>query len=137
MPLNIRLSPLEILAQVTDAEPSFVVVDETFVRVTAALGNQTPSVRAVIYAGSGAPVNGTVSYEGLISEGPAIDDANISGDALFGLLYTGGTTAASKGVMLTHTNICANAYNVALAIEYTERDIYLHAAPMFHVAKAA
>jgi long-chain acyl-CoA synthetase len=137
MPLNIRLSPLEILAQVTDAEPSFVAVDDTFVRVTAALGHQTPSVRGVIYAGSGSPVDGTVSYEALVSEGPAVDDANINGDALFGLLYTGGTTAASKGVMLTHTNICANAYNVALAIEYTERDIYLHAAPMFHVADSA
>ena len=30
---------------------------------------------------------------------------------LAGLFYTGGTTGASKGVMLTHRNLIANALN--------------------------
>ena len=32
-------------------------------------------------------------------------------DALAGLFYTGGTTGASKGVMLTHRNLVANAFH--------------------------
>lgn len=137
MPLNIRLSPLELLAQVTDGEPVFVVVDDTFARVTANLGRQMASVRAVIHAGDGDAPEGTLSYESLVADGPAVPDANAGGDEIYGLFYTGGTTAAAKGVMLTHTNIVANAYNVALGVHYGPRDIYLHAAPMFHLADSA
>jgi acyl-CoA synthetase (AMP-forming)/AMP-acid ligase II len=137
MPLNIRLSPLELLAQVTDGEPQFVVVDDTFVRVTANLGHQMASVRAVIYAGDGAAPEGTVSYESLVAAGPAIEDRNVAGDEVYGLFYTGGTTAAAKGVMLTHANITVNAYNIALGVAYGPHDVYLHAAPMFHLADSA
>jgi long-chain acyl-CoA synthetase len=137
MPLNIRLSPLEILAQVIDAEPAVIVVDDTFARVTAGLGNQMPSVRAVVHAGDGPPPAGTVSYEALVAGASPVDDARLGGDDVFGLFYTGGTTAAAKGVMLTHGNICANAYNVALELHYSPADVYLHAAPMFHLADSA
>ena len=136
MPLNIRLSPLEVLAQIIDAEPAFIVVDDTFARVTSHLGPQTPSLRSVIHA-SEVSAEGAIAYETLVARGPAIEDANVCGDETYGLFYTGGTTAASKGVMLTHTNITANAYNIALGVAYTARDVYLHAAPMFHLADSA
>jgi len=137
MPLNIRLSPLEILAQVTDAEPSAIVVDDAFARVAANLGNQLASIRAVIHAGDSAPPEGTLSYEALIAGGSPVEDARLGGDETYGLFYTGGTTAASKGVMLTHTNMCANAYNIGIELHYEPSDVYLHAAPMFHLADSA
>jgi long-chain acyl-CoA synthetase len=61
----------------------------------------------------------------------------MSSDDVYGLFYTAGTTAASKGVMLTHTNITSNAYNMALGVAYGPQDVYLHAAPMFHLADGA
>ena len=137
MPLNIRLSPLEILAQVIDAEPSVIVVDDTFARVAANLGHQMPSVRAVIHAGDGPAPQGTISYESSIERASPIEDARLEGEETYGLFYTGGTTAASKGVMLTHTNICANAYNIGIELHYQPSDVYLHAAPMFHLADSA
>src|SRR5437870_4118154 len=69
MPLNIRLSPLELLAQITDGEPTFIIVDDTFARVTAHLGPQMASVRAVIHAGD-ASAEGTIPYESLVTSGP-------------------------------------------------------------------
>jgi long-chain acyl-CoA synthetase len=137
MPLNIRLSPLEILAQMNDAEPTVIVVDDTFARVTANLGNQMASIRAVVHAGDGATPDGTVGYESLLAAADAMPDQRIGGDEVYGLFYTGGTTAAAKGVMLTHTNICANAYNVAVELQYGPADVYMHAAPMFHLADSA
>jgi acyl-CoA synthetase (AMP-forming)/AMP-acid ligase II len=137
MPLNIRLSPLEILAQVIDAEPAAMVVDDTFARVAANLGNQMPSIRAVIHAADGPAPEGTLSYDALLAGATAVDDVHVGGDEVYGLFYTGGTTAAAKGVMLTHTNICANAYNCAIDLQYGPADVYLHAAPMFHLADSA
>lgn len=55
-------------------------------------------------------------------------------DDLAGLFYTGGTTGRSKGVMLTHANLMANAIHVQLAQPMTADDRYLTMAPMFHAA---
>ncbi|TMR06918.1 AMP-dependent synthetase [Actinomadura soli] len=47
--------------------------------------------------------------------------------------YTSGTTARPKGVQLTHRNIWVNATTFALHTGVTDRDVYLHTLPMFHV----
>jgi long-chain acyl-CoA synthetase len=134
MPINIRLAPAEILAQIADAEPSLLFVDAAFARMLPELSGKMPSVRKVI---STAEAPGTHPYEPLVEQGPPIEDENRSDDDVYGVFYTGGTTAASKGVMLTHTNIVVNAYHMALDIGFAEDDVYLHVAPMFHLADSA
>ena len=69
----------------------------------------------------------------LAEAGPA-PDAGAGGDDLAALFYTGGTTGRSKGVMLSHRNIVANALNTAQAFGGDEDSVYVHAAPMFHAA---
>jgi long-chain acyl-CoA synthetase len=39
--------------------------------------------------------------------------------------------------MLSHRNLVANAFHIAVAFGYVADDIYLHAAPMFHLADAS
>ncbi|MEJ5185806.1 MAG: long-chain fatty acid--CoA ligase [Candidatus Geothermincolales bacterium] len=54
---------------------------------------------------------------------------------LAALQYTGGTTGLPKGVMLTHFNLVANAFQCMFwAKEFVERgkDIYLDVIPFFH-----
>jgi long-chain acyl-CoA synthetase len=53
------------------------------------------------------------------------------------LFYTSGTTGEPKGVMLTHTNVIANVRHVEASYRYTPDEIYLHSAPMFHLADGA
>src|SRR5712671_1131892 len=55
-------------------------------------------------------------------------------DAVFALIYTSGTTGRPKGVALTHTNILANLDHVNYWMRYREGGVYLHAAPIFHIA---
>lgn len=62
------------------------------------------------------------------------DDHAVSEDDLAGLFYTGGTTGLSKGVMLTHRNLVANAWNMQVTQPLTPDDRYLVMAPMFHAA---
>jgi malonyl-CoA/methylmalonyl-CoA synthetase len=52
---------------------------------------------------------------------------------LAALLYTSGTTGRSKGAMLTRANLATNAVTLAQAWRFTERDVLLHALPIFHV----
>jgi len=47
--------------------------------------------------------------------------------------YTSGTTSRPKGVQLTHRNMWLNAVTFALHAGVSDRDVYLHTLPMFHV----
>ncbi len=51
---------------------------------------------------------------------------------LAALLYTSGTTGRSKGAMLTQNNLLSNAQTLVDAWRFTERDVLLHALPIFH-----
>jgi malonyl-CoA/methylmalonyl-CoA synthetase len=49
------------------------------------------------------------------------------------LLYTSGTTGRPKGAVLTHGNLLSNARVLVEAWGFTERDVLVHALPIFHV----
>ncbi len=52
------------------------------------------------------------------------------------LYYTSGSTGRPKGVVLTHGNVVSHARLAARALGLSDRDVWLHAAPMFHLADA-
>ncbi|SET49913.1 malonate--CoA ligase [Oceanicella actignis] len=53
-------------------------------------------------------------------------------DDLAALLYTSGTTGRSKGAMLTQGNLLSSALTLTEVWRFTERDVLLHALPIFH-----
>lgn len=55
-------------------------------------------------------------------------------EATLALIYTSGTTGRPKGVMMTHANLLANVHHFNYWMRYEEGAVYLHAAPMFHIA---
>jgi malonyl-CoA/methylmalonyl-CoA synthetase len=59
-------------------------------------------------------------------------DVPRAADDLAALLYTSGTTGRPKGAMLTHRNLSSNASTLRDAWRFTERDVLLHALPIFH-----
>ncbi|HLG60360.1 MAG TPA: long-chain-fatty-acid--CoA ligase [Ktedonosporobacter sp.] len=135
VPLNIRLARPEIVFILNDSESQALIVDKTFAPYS--VGRDTfPSVQHIIYCGDETP-EGMENYEQLLARGsqrPESADQMMEDDDLSGLYYTGGTTGRAKGVMLSHKNVMSNAMNVIMATSYTDRDVYLHSAPMFHLA---
>jgi long-chain acyl-CoA synthetase len=98
----------------------------------------------LVFAGDGADlpqdITATVvdmgdGYERLLAAAPegAFPDA-VGESTLAGLFYTGGTTGASKGVMLTHRNLVANALHFQVAWRFGPETCWLIAAPLFHLA---
>ncbi|HEY7799621.1 MAG TPA: AMP-binding protein [Hyphomonadaceae bacterium] len=55
------------------------------------------------------------------------------GGDLASLIYTSGTTGRSKGAMLSHRNLAENALALHKAWGFSDKDILLHALPVFHV----
>ncbi len=49
------------------------------------------------------------------------------------IIYTSGTTGRSKGAVVTHRNLASNARVLVDFWKFGERDVLLHALPMFHV----
>lgn len=52
---------------------------------------------------------------------------------LAAILYTSGTTGRSKGAMLTHRNLAANAETLHAYWRFQQGDVLLHMLPIFHV----
>jgi long-chain acyl-CoA synthetase len=137
VPLNIRLAAPELVAIINDAGAVALLVDETFAGMLPALVPQLATVRTVLVSGTGVLRAGATSLDAAIEATDPIVSADVSDEDLYGIFYTGGTTAASKGVMLSHGNIVSNAMNMLTEVSFGPDAVYLHAAPMFHLADCA
>jgi len=60
-----------------------------------------------------------------------------TGDSPAALVYTSGTTGASKGAILTHNNFISNGMNLVTCWQITDNDRFLLALPLFHVHSLA
>jgi long-chain acyl-CoA synthetase len=59
-------------------------------------------------------------------------DYPVSEEDLAAIIYTSGTTGKSKGVMLTHRNICFTAEQVLTIQRVVETDVFLSILPLSH-----
>ena len=59
-------------------------------------------------------------------------DAEIDNESMGIMLFTSGTTAMSKAVMLSHNNICANLMDIASVIKLVPEDRMLSFLPLHH-----
>ena len=84
--------------------------------------------------------NGVYSQKELTEEGKKLlenenkefVDAKINNEEMGIMLFTSGTTAMSKAVMLSHKNICANLMDIASVIKVDENDRFLSFLPLHH-----
>jgi acyl-CoA synthetase (AMP-forming)/AMP-acid ligase II len=135
VPLNTRWSAAENIYAINDSGAEVLLVDDAFTAVAASILAGTSTVRAVIHLGDAAAPAGMTPYEQLIENSAEVPDAKRTGEDLAGIFYTGGTTGFPKGVMLSHRSLLASASACTKSgFELTRDSVYLHAAPMFHLA---
>src|SRR5438128_7239479 len=95
--------------------------------VTQPPGNSSSS------AGEGARAT-RADLDSIFATGPqSFRPANVSADSIGALLYTSGTTADPKGVILTHANLLGEIEAVFAWIEIGPKDAVLGVLPLFHV----
>jgi fatty-acyl-CoA synthase len=82
---------------------------------------------------------GTYSWQDILDMADGVTEeeldeqmATLEQCEVINMQYTSGTTGFPKGVMLTHSNIVNNAYNVANAMKLTDQDRLCIPVPFFH-----
>ena len=132
VPLNTRWNLPDIAFTLRDSESVLFALDDRF----ADLRNQIEGPCKFMYTGHGACPAGMADYAALVRTASAAGLPEYEPDEqdLVGLFYTSGTTGGPKGVMLTHRNVWANAIYAVMEIDTGPDWIWLHAAPMFHLA---
>jgi long-chain acyl-CoA synthetase len=117
VPINVRLSIPEINHLLQDSTPRGIVRHSTLPQP-----NTSVSLDIVL------------DRDGLMDGDGICPDPCYDPDAILALIYTSGTTGRPKGVMVTHANVLADVNNFSYWMRYREGGVYLHAAPIFHIA---
>lgn len=104
---------------------------------------ELPQLRHVIVMADETSVEGALALGELLANGAAkkaemADRLRAARDAveasdLLTIVYTSGTTAEPKGVMLTHNNVIANMRMVQDVLHVTENDTFLSVLPAWHM----
>ncbi len=136
-PINTRLAPPETAFILNDGGARVLLVQSAFLPHLEAIRSQLAGLEHVVLL-DGAPPADTLGYEALLAQADphALRARPWQEDDLALLCYTGGTTGLPKGVMLSQRNLVSNALHAIQFMELSERDVWLHAAPMFHLADA-
>lgn len=134
MPMNIRWAPPECAYALNDAGAEILIVDDAFAKAVPAIQAEVPGLKTIIFAGDGETPEGMLNYEDILAAAEPVEDAGRGDDDLAGIFYTGGTTGFPKGVMLSHKNFYVGGISNAQELLLLDGAVYLHAAPMFHIA---
>ena len=136
-PLNIRLSAQELEFIIRDGELRTLLVGPEYWELVSSFRNRLDGVEEIVFLGDDAPA-GTLAYEAVLEAAAPLDAPARTWheNDLLNLCYTGGTTGLPKGVMLSQRNVMSNAMHVLISYPIHCDDVYLHVAPMFHLADA-
>jgi acyl-CoA synthetase (AMP-forming)/AMP-acid ligase II len=115
VPLNPGLAPDVLDHLIRQTEPRLAIVDAELWPRLADVATDLP-IGATITVG-GEPVTGSPSFGDLLDGQPDTEPGvEIHGDDIFQLLFTSGTTAMPKGVMLSHSYAHLAGLNFALSL---------------------
>ncbi|HWO95326.1 MAG TPA: long-chain-fatty-acid--CoA ligase [Bacillus sp. (in: firmicutes)] len=134
VPLNTRLKPEDYLFILNHSESKILFVDAELYENIAPIQERLETVETIIVHGQAMNM-ADLQYDEWLSkfEDGAFNREKLHEDDVCSLLYTSGTTGNPKGVMLTHRNNYLHALSSMHHIRVSDRDVYLHILPMFHV----
>ena len=134
VPINFRLVPAEIAYIVTNAEArAFIVEDVLAERVEGIRKDMPVAQDRYVAFGADAAKTGMRAYEDLIAAGsPNEPEDTASGEDLWALMYTSGTTGRPKGAMRTHRAGALLSVTTALEMGFGRRDKALLVMPLCH-----
>ncbi len=130
MPMNWRLAGEEVAYIAGHAGARLIVSEPELAALAEAARKALAGAQVVGVAGT---VPGWTAFESLRADGQVPPLADVAADDVHRLMYTSGTTARPKGVMITYANLYWK--NIAHLVEFglTGADRGLACGPLYHV----
>jgi len=130
-PLNFRLAAPELAVILADAEPAVLIAADSLLAGTPP--GTVPASTTVAVVGS--PPAGRLGYEALLASGdPADPGEQATGAELAVLMYSSGTTGASKGVCITADNLLTGVATFVAEFAPDAASRSLVPPPYYHIA---
>jgi O-succinylbenzoic acid--CoA ligase len=124
VPMNVRLSPSELLWQINDADLSLILYDQVLSDLKIRIDAENKR-RVFRWKYSGELMADTTRRP--------VKDSKLDISSLHSIIYTSGSTGIPKGVKITLSNILWNAISFRLQYDASPSDRWLLVMPLFHV----
>ncbi len=102
--------------------------------------SEIKGIQKILWTGGPVNFDGSMdlSYEEVLQKADfsPLPGPSIHAEDTAQIYYTSGTTGRPKGVMLSHQNGVTHALGTIAEIHLTDRDVWIHVAPLFHLADA-
>jgi long-chain acyl-CoA synthetase len=122
-PLNTRLTTHELRPIAEEYEPHLFLMD-----------GDLDVARSLVQPGTKINAMGE-AFAALVAKAePSEPSSKVSEDDVMSVVYTGGTTGRSKGVMLTHRNRLSDAFAMIMSTRMSRSDVWFNCSPVFHTS---
>lgn len=133
--ISVLFGEREVAQQLTHLEPAVVVADTEFTSVVDRTHTEGP-IPYLIAVGTGETSDGWQHFEDLMTASdPGEPDCDVDENDLAMIVYTSGTEAAPKGVMITHRNyLISTAPAWSSGLRTQPDDVWLYVMPFHTIA---
>lgn len=139
VPLDKALTEIEIISLIQRSKADIAIFDEKYLETFKKIINERSSnlSKLVCFSDVG---EDAIYYKDLLEEGlkliesgnTSFEKATIKEDEMTIMLFTSGTTAAAKAVMLSQQNVCSNINALPRFVLINEDDVLLSFLPIHH-----
>lgn len=135
LPLNFRLSAEEWQYILDQGEAKAIITETEYLSAISSIRGQLPKCRNFILLKSDWQQSDWISYHSILEKNfnAKPTHAEVEIDDLHRLMYTSGTTARPKGVMLSYGNLYWKNIGHILTFGLTHEDRTLAVGPLYHV----
>jgi fatty-acyl-CoA synthase len=133
MPLNVRLTPAELIEILNHSGARMLIFETDFVPLIDAFRKSCRAIERYVSIEDAIPQS-DIAYEELLARDrmDRPDLLSFNENETAELFYTSGSTGSPKGVMLSHRTVYLHALGVTCSLTQNDTLVELHTIPLFH-----